>query len=157
MQHAENGAHINRDDLKSTSIENDTLQHMKNLDLNNELDISYRGCKLAENNFQINKDNLNLNDGSSREKLWSLLLKHTPVNELVQRFGAELHDKISFWDLVQLKLKHSPKNNLNTIYEIIDDYTLLYTNMSSLLERFASEQKFNNKYSQSSHKKVNIY
>lgn len=144
-----------RNDLKSTSIENDTLQHMKNLDLNNELENSNKSTKTPFDGLLINKNNLNLNDINLREQLWTMLFKHTPTDELIQRFGDQLHDKISFWDIVQLKLKNSSQNHLSTIYEIIDDYTRLYTNMSSLLERFANEQTLNN-LSSNSNKKVSL-
>ena len=45
---------------------------------------------------------------------------------------------MSFWDLVKLKLKFG-KNKLKTTYDIIDDYTLLYSNMSKLLENFVKQ------------------
>lgn len=120
-----------------TTIENDTLQHMKNLDLNNELETN------KQQSTSTPPSSLHLGDVNARNQLWSLLCAHTPTDELVQRFGVALHDKLTFWDLVQLKLKHSPHNHLKTIYDIIDDYTLLYSNMSLLLERFANEQTFN--------------
>jgi len=122
---------------------------MKNLDLNNEIE-KKTGKTVDAGGF--NKQSLNLNDVNSRNQLWNLLRTHTPADELVQRFGAELHDKVSFWDLVQLKLKYSPNNHLKTIYEIIDDYTLLYSNMSALLERFANEQTFNSNIGNSNKK-----
>lgn len=97
---------------------------MKNLDINNtDTGVS-----------------LNLNDKNSRNYLWNLLKNHSSKEEMMEHFGSALHDKISFWDLVQLKLKYSKVNHLKTTYEIIDDYTLLYSNMSALLERFVNEQ-----------------
>lgn len=83
--------------------------------------------------------NLNLSDRKSRQTLWNLLKDHSSKDEMIDQFGASLHDKISFWDLVQLKIKHSTKNELKTIYEITDDYTKLYSNMSTLLEGFVKE------------------
>ncbi len=83
---------------------------------------------------------LDLNEKKSRETLWDLLISHSSTTEMLDNFGSALHDKISFWDLVQLKIKHSKnKNELNTIYEITDDYTKLYSNMSTLLEGFVKE------------------
>ena len=82
---------------------------------------------------------LNLNDPNSRKYLWSLLKSHSTLDELLEQFGSTLHNKISFWDLVQLKLKFSKTNMLKTTYEIIDDYTILYSNMSTLLEKIVSE------------------
>ena len=82
----------------------------------------------------------NLNDAGSRAHLWSLLKAHSSVDELKYHLGASLHDKVSFWDLVQLKLKFSPTSqHLKTTYKLIDDYTLLYSNMSSLLETIVKE------------------
>jgi hypothetical protein len=148
-----------------SSLENDTLQHMKNLDLNNEFGrqqlystapttSSSSNSSSSSSNELLSKQ-FNLNDVNARNQLWNMLRTHTPADELVQRLGAEMHDKITFWDLVQLKLKYSPANShLKTIYDIIDDYTLLYSNMSSLLERFANEQTFNCNIG---NKKVNRY
>ena len=87
---------------------------------------------------------LNLNDPNSRKYLWNLLKKHSTLDELVEQFGSNLHNKISFWDLVQLKLKFSKTNMLKTTYEIIDDYTLLYSNMSTLLEKIVNEHSTTN-------------
>lgn len=110
----------------SLNLENDTLLHMKNLDLNTEQ---------SEPAFSLDLKNKN-----SRSYLWSLLKENSSQQELTEYLGSSLHDKISFWDLVQLKLKYSKSNHLKTIYEIIDDYTTLYSNMSGLLERFVNEQ-----------------
>lgn len=82
---------------------------------------------------------LNLKDSNSRSYLWNLLKTHCTLDELINQFGAILHDKISFWDLVQLKLKFSQKSQIKTTYEIIEDYTVLYSNVSSLLERIVEE------------------
>ncbi len=83
---------------------------------------------------------IDLSDKKSRETLWGLLKAHSSTTEMLDQFGSLLHDKISFWDLVQFKIKHSKnKNELNTIYEITDDYTKLYSNMSTLLEGFVKE------------------
>ncbi|RNA06226.1 hypothetical protein BpHYR1_032504 [Brachionus plicatilis] len=110
----------------SLNLENDTLLHMKNLDLNTEQ---------SEPAFSLDLKNKN-----SRSYLWNLLKENSSQQELTEYLGSSLHDKISFWDLVQLKLKYSKSNHLKTIYEIIDDYTTLYSNMSGLLERFVNEQ-----------------
>lgn len=115
------------------NIENDTLQHMKNLDLNNSAPTRAQ----ESSNKSLS---LNLSDKNSRSYLWNLLKANSSQEELIEHFGSALHDKISFWDLVQLKLKFSKVNHLKTTYEIIDDYTLLYSNMSALLERFVNEQ-----------------
>ena len=82
---------------------------------------------------------LNLNDPNSRKYLWNLLKKHSTQDELIEQFGSTIHNRISFWDLVQLKLKFSKTNMLKTTYEIIDDYTILYSNMSTLLETIVNE------------------
>ncbi len=92
--------------------------------------------KSEENPSSIN---LNLSDKKSRQTLWSLLKSHSSTEEMLDQFGSSLHDKISFWDLVQLKIKHSTKNEVKTIYEITDDYTKFYSNMSTLLEGFVME------------------
>lgn len=157
----------NKDDtVRSTSIENDTLQHMKNLDINNDLTNMSKSSTIQITNgpqpkpsvIELpNKLNLNLNDINSRNYLWNLLKSHTPADELVQRFGSALHDKVSFWDLVQLKFKYSQNNHLKTTYEIIDDYTLLYSNMSALLERFVNEQTTFNNHFVNSNKKVKLF
>lgn len=179
----------------SRSIENDTLQHMKNLDINNDLNAPKLNTLLSDlasgrkhekmarqvaqdqadsnifsnpgstnilggnsNKIELpNKLNLNLNDVNSRNYLWNLLKSHTPVDELIHHFGASLHDKISFWDLVQLKLKFSQNNHLKTTYEIIDDYTVLYSNMSALLERYVNEQSSLNSRSMSSKKVIHPF
>ena len=84
---------------------------------------------------------LNLNDINARNYLWDLLRTHSTVDELVDQFGSILHNKITFWDLAQLKLKYSrPNNHLKTTYQIIDDYTVLYSNMRTYLERFVNDQ-----------------
>ncbi len=59
---------------------------------------------------------------------------------------------MSFWDLVKLKLKYG-KNKLKTTYDIIDDYTLLYSNMSKLLEHFVTQHSTHNN-SNVSHNRV---
>jgi len=175
---------------KSLTIDNDTLQHMKNLDLseglsqrsykmndvvdlnlnlkNIEKSILNDDLKSKEKNFKKNKKNshstnlestrqldkninshqtsnltIDLNDSSSRKNLWNLLKSNSSVEEMVEEFGSELHDKISFWDLVNLKLKFSKNSQLKTTYEIIDDYTILYSNMSTLLESFVEEHSTN--------------
>lgn len=110
----------------SLNLENDTLLHMKNLDINTE-----------QNDTTFNLD---IKNKDSRSYLWNLLKENSSQEELTEYFGSSLHDKLSFWDLVQLKLKYSNSNHLKTIYEIIDDYTKLYSNMSTLLERFVNEQ-----------------
>lgn len=61
------------------------------------------------------------------------------MDEMIEHFGSALHDKISFWDLVQMKIKHSKKAELKTVYEITEDYSTLYSNMSTLLEGFVKE------------------
>lgn len=110
----------------SLNLENDTLLHMKNLDINTEQ--------------TDNTVNLDIRNKNSRSYLWNMLKENSSQEELTEYLGSTLHDKISFWDLVQLKLKYSKSNHLKTIYEIIDDYTKLYSNMSTLLERFVNEQ-----------------
>ncbi|CAF0739418.1 unnamed protein product [Brachionus calyciflorus] len=126
------------------NLENDTLLHMKNLDINTEQ---------TNQNLIMQKSNdthLNLSDRNSRSYLWNLLKQNSTQEELIENFGSMLHDKISFWDLVQLKLRYSKSNHLKTTYEIIDDYTLLYSNMSALLERFVNEQSNFNSMSDNS-------
>ena len=86
-----------------------------------------------------NNLNIDLTDKNSRQTLWNLLKSHSSKEEMLDQFGTALHDKISFWDLVQFKIKNSKKNELKTIYEITDDYTTLYSNMSTLLEGFVKE------------------
>jgi hypothetical protein len=96
----------------------------------------------SSSSFTLSSDlnfKLNLNDPNSRKYLWNLLKSHSTLDELLEQFGSTLHNKVSFWDLVQLKLKYSKTNRLKTTYEIIDDYTLLYSNMSSLLEKIVNE------------------
>lgn len=110
----------------SLNLENDTLLHMKNLDINTEQ---------TDSTFS-----LDIKNKDSRSYLWNLLRENSSQDELTEYFGSSLHDKLSFWDLVQLKLKYSNSNHLKTMYEIIDDYTKLYSNMSTLLERFVNEQ-----------------
>lgn len=61
----------------------------------------------------------------------------------MNEFGNILAEKMTFWDLVKLKLKHN-RNKLQQTYEIIDDYTLLYSNMSKLLEYFVKEHSTQN-------------
>lgn len=158
---------------KSLSLDNDTLQHMKNLDLNldlstNELQnnssislLKNSNNKTQFKNFKKNKKTphsvyleqtadtssdqvpsnvtIDLKDSNSRKNLWNLLKSNSTVDEMIEEFGSELHDKISFWDLVKLKLKFSQNSQLKTTYDIIDDYTILYSNMSSLLESFVEE------------------
>jgi hypothetical protein len=87
---------------------------------------------------------LNLKDSNSRSYLWNLLRTHCTLDELISQFGAILHDKISLWDLVQLKLKFSQKSQIKTTYEIIEDYTVLYSNVSNLLERIVEEHSSEN-------------
>jgi len=183
-----------------TIIDNDTLQHMKNLDLNFDLkpnesssssSSSSSSCSSSassvapaskskeKNNYKKNKKTLHSNGGThnfdqtavssqasqqthqeqpqsvaasesaslgidltdacSRKTLWNLLKSHSTQEEILDEFGSQLHDKISFWDLVKLKLKFSKNTQLKTTYEIIDDYTVLYSNMSTLLESFVEE------------------
>lgn len=169
----------------SSNLDIDTLQHMKNLDLNQDLPkeiipTSYSTVSIQTNTSSISSNssdkskttdlnvqkpfgrssqiksseevntnpnnsrssssiNLDLNDKKSRQTLWNLLKAHSSKDEMIDQFGVSLHDKISFWDLVQLKVKYSTKNELKTIYEITDDYTKLYSNMSTLLEGFVKE------------------
>lgn len=180
---------LSLDTVNSLGLDNDTLQHMKNLDLNQDLPketvstsenlnstdsftISYpststvtseksrvkyiKGLKksvsekdpanikeLSESQTSNNKQQVNididLKDIKSRQTLWSLLLSNSSVDEILDQFGSTLHDKISFWDLVQFKIKNSKKDQIKTIYEITDDYTKLYSNMSTLLEGFVKE------------------
>jgi hypothetical protein len=68
----------------------------------------------------------------------------------VSELGPILSEKMSFWDLVKLKLKYG-KNKLKTTYDIIDDYTLLYSNMSKLLENFVKQHSTS---SQQNHNRV---
>ena len=179
--YSDNNLNHNNNNKKPTSripdptLDNDTLQHMKNLDLNQE-DLSsfnekssaylttassFNSINSTTSSFQsstsslvVNEQtaskqsdsgasnsslNINLNDKYSRKSLWNLLKSHSSLDEMLDQFGTALHDKISFWDLVQLKLKYSKKSELKTTYEIIDDYTLLYSNMSTLLEGFVKE------------------
>ncbi len=153
---------------KSLTIDNDTLQNMKNLDLNFDLkniekSILNDDIKSKEKNFKKNAHSVNLEstnikninshqtpnlvidlkDSNSRKKLWNLLKSNSSVEEMKEEFGSELHDKVSFWDLVNLKLKFSKNSQLKTTYEIIDDYTILYSNMSTLLESFVEEHSTN--------------
>lgn len=116
--------------------ENDTLQHMKNLDLNNDLIGGGESNKLSSN-LTVNLD---LNDINSRNYLWNLLKAHSTHDELIYQFGSVLHDKITFWDLAQLKLKYAKSNQLKTTYQIIDDYTVLYSNMRTYMEKVVNEQ-----------------
>ena len=179
--YSDNNLNHNNNNKKPTNripdptLDNDTLQHMKNLDLNQE-DLSsfnekssaylttassFNSINSTTSSFQsstsslvVNEQtaskqsdsgasnsslNINLNDKYSRKSLWNLLKSHSSLDEMLDQFGTALHDKISFWDLVQLKLKYSKKSELKTTYEIIDDYTLLYSNMSTLLEGFVKE------------------
>ncbi len=157
-----------------TSLDNDTLQNMKNLDLNQ--DFTNSNINSSQNSINSTSSlnssiyssqilasklddstifsssslsgsscnvNINLNDKNSRKSLWNLLKSHSSLDEMLDQFGAILHDKISFWDLVQLKFKHSKKSEIKTTYEIIDDYTQLYSNMSSLLEGIVKEHSTN--------------
>ena len=169
----------------AANLDNDTLQHMKNLDINNEIKKNDEGDdesdkagssssssskskqsslkSSSKNVFEMPKEDkteppeasssaigisgagsdislkLSLNDPASRKHLWNLLKEHSTQEELVEQFSSTLHDKISFWDLVQFKLKYSKSNQLRTTYEIIDDYTILYSNMSALLEQIVNQ------------------
>jgi hypothetical protein len=98
---------------------------------------------------------IDLNDAKSRNILWSLLKNHSTIEELVDQFGAVLHDKITFWDLAQIKLKHTKTNHLKATYQIIDDYTVLYSNMRTYLEKFVNEQSITPTINSSS-RKVNF-
>jgi hypothetical protein len=168
-QFVENNHTQNSSELsKSLTIDNDTLQNMKNLDLNFDLkniekSILNDDIKSKEKNFKKNSHSANLEstnikninshqtsnlvidlkDSNSRKKLWNLLKSNSNVEEMKEEFGSELHDKVSFWDLVNLKLKFSKNSQLKTTYEIIDDYTILYSNMSTLLESFVEEHSTN--------------
>jgi hypothetical protein len=88
--------------------------------------------------------NLNLKDPNSRNYLWNLLKVNSPTDELTNQFGSILHDKITFWDLAQLKLKHSKSNHLKTTYQIIDEYTILYSNMRTYLEKIVNSEENHN-------------
>ena len=160
--------------FKSLCLENDTVQHMKNLDINNDLTnhqstatttANYNNVapstssSVSDTNNQDTCDlnfKLNLNDSNSRNYLWNLLKSHSTIDEIKSQFGSMLHDKITFWDLVELKLKFSQTNQLKTTYEIIDDYTMLYSNMSTLLEKIVKDHSKNGSNSNLS-KKVIIF
>jgi hypothetical protein len=151
------------DSFKSLCLENDTVQHMKMLDINNDLNSG----NAANNNGSCSNQppssgddtcdlnfKLNLNDSNSRNYLWNLLKSHSTLDEIKTQFGSMLHDKITFWDLVEMKLKFTQGNQLKTTYEIIDEYTLLYSNMSTLLEKIVKEHSKGGSGFNSSGKKV---
>ena len=69
---------------------------------------------------------IDLNDADSRKTLWNLLKTHSSQEEILDEFGSQLHDKISFWDLVKLKLKFSKSTQLKTTYEIIGLFCFIF-------------------------------
>ena len=141
----------------SFTNQNDANNH--NINLTNEANVSVINVSPLVVNRMNNASNnlcLNLNDVNSRNYLWSLLKTHSPLEELIEQFGAILHDKITFWDLAQIKLKHTKTNHLKATYQIIDDYTILYSNMRTYLEKFVNEQSTSNNNVNSSSRKVNF-
>ncbi len=75
-----------------------------------------------------------------REVLLVKLKENSSRDEMLEEIGSLVHDKLTFWDLAKLKLKHGDNDKLKITYSLLDDYTLLYSNMSKLLESLVSQQ-----------------
>ncbi len=65
--------------------------------------------------------------------------ENSSKEEILEELGPLIHDKLTFWDLVKIKLKHGDSDKLKLTYNLLDDYTLLYSNMSKLLENIVNQ------------------
>lgn len=169
-------------EILNNCLDYDTLQNMKNLDLNKDKQSNQTaGSKSSRNLFSASSassllslsasasnlqskltdpikssydlSNLNLKDPKCRKYMWNLLKVNSSTDEIVKNFGSMLHDKLTFWDLARMKLENSQKNRLDTTYEILDDYSTLYNNINELLVTIVDEEDKKSSFS----KKVSFF